>query len=93
MCSVDSNREETEMLMNRACTHRMQSTRFFVGSSPDFSFAIKFLILASGMKIQLKTVAAVFAGVGIGIVAMHGLQGGQAKPPPAFGTANGHEET
>jgi hypothetical protein len=43
------------------------------------------------MKIQVKTVAAVFAGFGIGIAAMHGLHGGQAKAAPAFGTANGHE--
>jgi hypothetical protein len=41
------------------------------------------------MKIQLKAVAAVLAGVGIGVTAMHGLQGGEAKPPPAFGIANG----
>jgi uncharacterized protein (DUF1330 family) len=40
------------------------------------------------MKIQLKTAAAVVAGVGIGIAAMHGLQGGQAKAPPAFVISN-----
>jgi hypothetical protein len=56
--------------------------------SPDFSFPIKFLIIANGMKIQLKTAAAVFAGFGIGVVAIHGLQGGQAKPPPAFVISN-----
>jgi hypothetical protein len=43
------------------------------------------------MKIQLKAVATTLAGVGIGVAAMHGLQGGQAKAPPAFGTANPHE--
>jgi uncharacterized protein (DUF1330 family) len=56
--------------------------------SPDFSIPIKFLIIANGMNTQLKTVAAVFAGVGIGIAAMHGVQGGQAKPPPAFVISN-----
>ena len=56
--------------------------------SPDFSFPIKFIIIAAGMNIQLKTVAAVFTGVGIGIAAMQGLQGGQAKPPPAFVISN-----
>jgi uncharacterized protein (DUF1330 family) len=56
--------------------------------SPDFSFPIKFLIIANGMKIQMKTLAAVFAGVGIGIVTVHGLQGGQAKAPPAFVISN-----
>jgi uncharacterized protein (DUF1330 family) len=61
---------------------------FSVGVSPDFSFPISVLIIANGMKIQLKTVAAVFAGVGIGIAAMHGLHGGQAKPPPAFVISN-----
>jgi hypothetical protein len=40
------------------------------------------------MKIQLKTVAAVFAGVGIGVAGMSGLQGGQAKAPPAFVISN-----
>ena len=45
-------------------------------------------IFASGMKIQLKTAAAVLAGVGIGVLAMHGLQGGQAKAPPAFVISN-----
>jgi hypothetical protein len=40
------------------------------------------------MKMQLKTVAAVFAGVGIGVTAMHALQGEQAKPPPAFVISN-----
>jgi hypothetical protein len=40
------------------------------------------------MNLQLKTGAAVFAGVGIGILAMHGLQGGQAKAPPAFVISN-----
>jgi uncharacterized protein (DUF1330 family) len=74
--------------MNRACAHRMRPTRFSVGSSPDFSFPIKFPTIANGMKIQLKTAAAVFAGAGIGIAAMHGLQGGQAKPPPAFVISN-----
>ena len=39
------------------------------------------------MKIQLKTVAAVFAGVGMGVAAMSG-QGGQAKAPPAFVISN-----
>jgi hypothetical protein len=45
-------------------------------------------MIAGGMKIRLKTVAAVLAGIGIGIVAMHGLQGGQAKAPPAFVISN-----
>jgi uncharacterized protein (DUF1330 family) len=40
------------------------------------------------MKIQLKTVAAVLAGAGIGVAAMSGLQGGQAKAPPAFVISN-----
>jgi hypothetical protein len=40
------------------------------------------------LRIQLKTVAAVFAGVGIRVIAMHGLQGGQAKTPPAFVISN-----
>jgi uncharacterized protein (DUF1330 family) len=40
------------------------------------------------MNIQLKAVAATLAGVGIGIVVMHGLQGGQAKAPPAFVISN-----
>ena len=40
------------------------------------------------MKIQLKTAAAVLACVGIGVAAMHGLQGGQAKAPPAFVISN-----
>ena len=70
--------------MNRACAHRMRPAGFSVGSSPDFSSPIEFLIVANGMKIQLKTVAAAFAGVGFGALAMHGLQGGQAKAPPAF---------
>jgi uncharacterized protein (DUF1330 family) len=74
--------------MNRVCAHRMQPTRFAVGASPDFSFAIKFLILVHGMKIQLKTAAAVLAGVGMGVAAMHGLQGGQATAPPAFVISN-----
>ena len=55
-----------------------------MGSKPDFSFPMKFLRIANGMKIQLKTVAAALAGVGMGIAAMHGLQGGQEKAPPAF---------
>jgi hypothetical protein len=38
------------------------------------------------MKIQLKTVAAVFAGVGV--LAMHALQGEQAKAPAAFVISN-----
>jgi uncharacterized protein (DUF1330 family) len=88
MCSANGNREETEMLMNRACAHRMPPTRFSVDSSPDFSFPIKFPIVANSMKIQLKTVAAVLAGVGIGIAAMHGLQGGQATASPAFVISN-----
>src|SRR5260370_19547947 len=58
------------------------------GSSPDFSFPTNFPIIANGMKIQLKTVAAVFAGVGMGGAAMSGLQGGQAKAPPAFVISN-----
>jgi len=66
----------------------MQPTRFSVGSSPDFSFAIKVSIIANGMKIRLKTAAAVVAGVGLGVAAMHGLQGGQAKAPPAFVISN-----
>ena len=53
--------------------------------SPGFSFPIKFPTIANGRKIQWKTVAAAFAGVGIGTLAMHGLQGGQANAPPAFG--------
>ncbi|MBV8213725.1 MAG: DUF1330 domain-containing protein [Verrucomicrobia bacterium] len=40
------------------------------------------------MKIRLKAIAAVLAGVGIGVIAMHGLQGGQAKAPPAFVVSN-----
>jgi len=40
------------------------------------------------MKIQLKTVAAVLASVGFGVLAIHGLQGGPAKPPPAFVISN-----
>jgi len=40
------------------------------------------------MKIRFKTVAAVLAGVGMGVVAMQGLQGGQAKAPPAFVISN-----
>jgi hypothetical protein len=40
------------------------------------------------MNIQLKAVAATLAGVGIGVAAMHGLQGGQAKAPPAFVISN-----
>jgi hypothetical protein len=40
------------------------------------------------MKIQLKTIAAAFAGVGLGVTAMHGLQGGQAKAPTAFVISN-----
>jgi len=40
------------------------------------------------MKIQLKTVAAVLAGIGMGVAAVHRLQGGQAKPPPAFVISN-----
>jgi uncharacterized protein (DUF1330 family) len=40
------------------------------------------------MKIRLNTVSAVLAGVVIGVVAMHGLQGGQAKAPPAFVISN-----
>jgi hypothetical protein len=51
--------------------------------STDFSFPLKFLIIANGMNLQFKTAAAILAGVGIGIAAMHGLQGGQAKAPPA----------
>ena len=54
--------------------------------SPDFSFPIKFLIIANRVNIQLKAVAAVF--VGIGVAAMSGLQGGQAKAPPAFVISN-----
>jgi len=76
------------MRMTEACAHRMPPTRFCVGSSPDFSFAIKFPIIASGMKIRLKTAAAVLTGVGLVVTAMHGLQGGQAKPPPAFVISN-----
>jgi uncharacterized protein (DUF1330 family) len=59
-----------------------------VCSSPDFSFPIKFLIVAVGMKIQLKTAAVVLAGLGIGVAAMNGLQGGQAKAPPAYVISN-----
>jgi uncharacterized protein (DUF1330 family) len=40
------------------------------------------------MKIRLKTAAAVLAGVGIGFVAMQGLQGGRAKAQPAFVISN-----
>jgi uncharacterized protein (DUF1330 family) len=40
------------------------------------------------MNIHLKTAAAVLAGIGMGVVALHGLQGGQAKPPPAFVISN-----
>ena len=49
---------------------------------------MKFPIIANGMKIQWKTAAAVFAGVGMGVVAMSGLQGGQAKAPPALVISN-----
>jgi uncharacterized protein (DUF1330 family) len=56
--------------------------------SPDFSFPIKSLIIANGMKIRLKTAAVTLACVGIGIAAVHGLQGGQAKAPPAFVISN-----
>lgn len=44
--------------------------------SLDFSFPIKFLMIAGGMKNRLKTIATVLAGVGMGVVAMHGPQGG-----------------
>lgn len=68
------------------------STDFYGAvESPDFSFPVKFPMIADGTKIQLKTAAAALAGVGIGIAAMHGLQGEQAKAAPAFGTANGQE--
>ena len=40
------------------------------------------------MKIRWKTAAAVLAGVGFGVIAMHGLKGGQAKAPPAFVVSN-----
>jgi hypothetical protein len=40
------------------------------------------------MKIRLKAVAVTLASVGMGLVAMHGLQGGQAKAPPAFVISN-----
>src|SRR5258708_34169219 len=40
------------------------------------------------MNIQLKTVAAAFVSVGFGALAMHRLQGGQAKAPPAFVISN-----
>jgi hypothetical protein len=40
------------------------------------------------MKIQVKAVATTLAGVGIGIAAMRGLQGGQAKAPAAFVISN-----
>jgi Domain of unknown function (DUF1330) len=40
------------------------------------------------MNIQLKAVAATLAGFGMGVLAMHGLQGGQAKAPPAFVISN-----
>ena len=36
----------------------------------------------------MKTAAAVLAGVVLGVAAMHGLQGGQAKVPPAFVISN-----
>jgi uncharacterized protein (DUF1330 family) len=58
------------------------------GSSPDFSFSIKLVIIGGYMKIGLKTVAAVLAGVSIGVIAMQGLQGGQAKALPAFVISN-----
>jgi uncharacterized protein (DUF1330 family) len=48
---------------------------------------MKFPIIANGMKTHLKRVAAVVAGVAIGI-AVHGLQAGQAKAPPAFVISN-----
>src|SRR5260370_37848236 len=56
--------------------------------SPDFSLPADFSIIDNGMKIQLKAVAAALAGIGIGIAAMSGLQGGQAKAPPAFVVSN-----
>ena len=56
--------------------------------SPDFSFPIKLPMIAIAMKIQLKAVTATLAGVGMGIVAISGLQGGQAKAPPAFVISN-----
>jgi hypothetical protein len=40
------------------------------------------------MNIQLKAVAATLAGVSLRVTAMHGLEGGQAKPPPAFVISN-----
>jgi uncharacterized protein (DUF1330 family) len=40
------------------------------------------------MKIGLKTLAAVLAGVSIGVIAMQSLQGGEAKAPPAFVISN-----
>ncbi len=40
------------------------------------------------MNIQLKAVAATLAGVGMGVAAISGLQGGQAKAPPAFVISN-----
>ena len=40
------------------------------------------------MKIQLKTAAAVVAGIGMGVAAAHGLQGEQAKATPAFVISN-----
>jgi uncharacterized protein (DUF1330 family) len=45
-------------------------------------------MISNGMNLQFKTAVAVLAGVGIGIAAMHGLQGGQAKAPPAFVISN-----
>jgi uncharacterized protein (DUF1330 family) len=40
------------------------------------------------MKMQSKTAFAVLAGVGLGIAAVHGLHGGQAKAPPAYVISN-----
>jgi uncharacterized protein (DUF1330 family) len=56
--------------------------------SPDFLFPCQFGTIAAGMKLQLKTAVAVLAGIGMGIAAGHGLQGEQAKAPPAFVISN-----
>ena len=40
------------------------------------------------MKTQLKTIVAVLAGVGMGVVAVNAVQSGQTKAPPAYVISN-----
>jgi uncharacterized protein (DUF1330 family) len=44
--------------------------------------------MAAQMKMQWKTAFALLTGVGLGITAVRGLQGGQAKAPPAYVISN-----